>query len=83
MAIFSGKADSVAHPEDVDWLAEQLGDNLRQYRQIEGGHVAPLIGKNMQYFKGDVIRLLHRYHPLWQTIIHEQEDTDLKVDILL
>jgi lysosomal acid lipase/cholesteryl ester hydrolase len=61
VALFSGREDMVAHPEDVKWLVDQLGENIvcdKKYEKM--GHSTFVIGENMEWFK-DVIDLLDLY----------------------
>ena len=37
------------------------------YKEMEGGHLVPLIGQDMSYFTEDAMELIYKYHPLDST----------------
>jgi lysosomal acid lipase/cholesteryl ester hydrolase len=61
IALFSGSDDKLAAPEDVEWLASQLGDNLIYQKKYQGmGHSTFLMADSMDWFN-DVIEILDLY----------------------
>lgn len=61
IALFSGLEDKLAHPEDVKWLNDQLGDNIVMNKQYEKmGHSTFVLADDMDWFK-DVIEAIDLY----------------------
>jgi pimeloyl-ACP methyl ester carboxylesterase len=66
VALLAGDGDMMADPEDVEWLAGQLGTHrvVAHHKYENMGHLTFVFGKNMSYFKTDVMDLLHKYETL-------------------
>jgi lysosomal acid lipase/cholesteryl ester hydrolase len=61
IGLFSGLDDKLATPKDVEWLENELGDNMVCHKKYEGmGHSTFLMADNMDWFK-DVIELIDLY----------------------
>ncbi len=61
IGLFSGAEDKLAHPKDVEWLAEQLGENVvcnKNYEKM--GHSTFILSNDMKWFN-DVIDLIDLY----------------------
>ena len=62
-ALISGDVDTLAVPADVQWIKEQLGDNVvfaQEYHLNHGGFVMAV---DMDFFSVDVVNLLEKYNP--------------------
>ena len=60
----SGLYDQFAPPEDVSWLAEQLGDNVvfnKEYDYLN--HIGFSIANDMSFFSVDTVDQLQKYNP--------------------
>ena len=64
IAFIVGRDDKIANPFDAAFTKEQIGEAVIHYQMIEGGHLSFLIGKDMNYFKEDVMNMLRTYHPI-------------------
>jgi pimeloyl-ACP methyl ester carboxylesterase len=61
-ALFSGRLDKLSTPIDVQWLREQLGDNVIFERVYENmGHMTFLMAQDMTWFN-EVIDLIDLYN---------------------
>ena len=62
IGIFSGKADELADPKDVEWLIGVLDTAgvMKFNKQYEDGHLTFIIGTEMSYV-ADLITFLKSY----------------------
>jgi pimeloyl-ACP methyl ester carboxylesterase len=61
IALFSGSDDKLASPKDVEWLSNQLGENVICDKRYEGmGHSTFLMAENMEWFN-DVLEIIDLY----------------------
>ena len=67
IAIFVGNSDIVANPTDGMWTKDQIGDAVFHYQVIDGGHLSFVVGKDVTWFKDDVMNILFEYQPLPST----------------
>ena len=58
ISLFVGNYDILSTKEDDIKLKEALGDSLGEYHEVEADHTSLLLGKDMRYFTGDVMRIL-------------------------
>ena len=58
ISLFVGNYDILSTKEDDKKLKEALGDSLGEYHEVEADHLSLLLGKDMTYFTGDVMRIL-------------------------
>ena len=65
VAMFVGESDLLANPKDAEWTKEQIGEAVIYYQQMAGGHLSFLVGKDMTYFKTNVMNLIQEYHPVY------------------
>ena len=61
--IISGSKDPEADPQDVQWLLEQLGENVVFHGEYELTHNSFLIAKDMTWFTNDVMNQLKKLVP--------------------
>jgi hypothetical protein len=69
IAIFVGKHDKLSTVPDALWLKEEINDKdpvwpIVQMKEIDGGYETFFIGKDMSYFKDDVMTLVRKYNPI-------------------
>ena len=70
IAIFGGLQDTIVNPLDLEWLNEQLGDNVIVYKQFEGmTHLTFVIGKDMSFMQTDLIPILKGAQPGIQIVV--------------
>jgi hypothetical protein len=50
IAMFVGKADKLADPEDAAWARQTIGNSVVRYQMVEGGHMTFFIAKDMDWF---------------------------------
>jgi len=63
IAILGGLQDTIVNPLDLEWLTEQLGENVIVYKQLEGmTHLTFILGKNMSYMQTELIPILRGTH---------------------
>ena len=60
IALFSGKGDKLASPKDVNWLKEQLGNNVIFHDEYNLGHSSFVMAKDMSWFD-NVIEIMELY----------------------
>lgn len=63
IAMFVGKEDTLADPEDAEWAYRTIGSPVVHYQEIDGGHLTFMIGKDMSWFN-DVMTLIEHYNPV-------------------
>jgi len=68
VAMFQGKADKLADPEDAEWARDTIGADVFHYQEIEGGHMTFFIAKDMTWFTQDVMSILRDYQPLPESL---------------
>ena len=61
--MFSGDIDTLAVPEDVEFITNALGDNVVFHKQIHGSHGTFVLGPDMSFFSDDAVNLLQEYNP--------------------
>ena len=49
-ALFIGDNDEFTSPETMQWLRDELGENVIHYEVVHSNHNGMLIGRNMFYF---------------------------------
>ena len=49
IGIFYGQTDEISDPRDVQWLIDQLGDNVVYTKSYEFGHISFQTALNMSY----------------------------------
>ena len=62
VALIHGTTDEVSEPQDVQWLIDQLGDNVVFTQTYNYGHLSFFTGINMAYLD-DIDNLLRQYPP--------------------
>ena len=62
IALLYGTTDEVSDVHDVDWLIDQLGDNVVFTGNYNYGHLSYFTATNMEYLN-DIYNLLHEYPP--------------------
>ena len=60
VAIFYGTSDEISEPSDVQWLIDQLGDNVVYTQSYEYGHISYYTAINMTYLE-DLNNLATQY----------------------
>lgn len=63
VAIFNGSLDDVVLQPDVDYLIEQLGDNLVYHKVVEADHWTFTMAKDMSWYQNDLVKVLQTYNP--------------------
>jgi hypothetical protein len=53
--MFVGDVDTLADPYDAEWTRNIIGDAVKHYKTIHGGHATFLVGKDMTWFTNDVM----------------------------
>jgi len=61
VAMFVGKADKLADPEDAAWARKTIGNAVVRYQMVEGGHMTFFIAKDMTWFTQDVMNIVKEY----------------------
>jgi hypothetical protein len=61
IALLGGSSDLLVSVTDVDWLNQQLGDNVVWYKQYSLGHMSFAIAKDMTWFKEDAMNIINKY----------------------
>ena len=72
IAMFVGKHDELGTTEDAQWTYKQINGKSKdwpivKYSEIDGDAEVFVVGKDMNYFTGDVIELLEQYNPRMRT----------------
>ena len=57
----SGDLDSLAVPLDVEWITEQLGENVVFHKEYHLNHGAFCLAVDMSFFSVDAVNLLDKY----------------------
>ena len=63
-ALFRGSLDDLADIRDTTWLAGEMKNTLIFDNVYRMGHISPMIGIDMSFFKLDAMYLIEKYHPL-------------------
>ena len=58
----AGTLDELGDPVDVDWLRNQLEDQIVFVQNYVLGHMSFAIGKDMSFFQVDAINLIKKYN---------------------
>jgi len=62
IALLAGRQDKLSTEKDVEWLKEQLGDNVVFSKYYDNmGHTSFTMAENMEWFNKDVIELMDLY----------------------
>ena len=61
--MYMAKHDKLLLPQDAKYSYESLKDAVVDYREINGGHLTFMTGKDMSYFKDNVMNLIKKYNP--------------------
>mmetsp|Transcript_36186 Transcript_36186/g.47541 ORF Transcript_36186/g.47541 Transcript_36186/m.47541 type:complete len:84 (-) Transcript_36186:135-386(-) len=69
IAIFNGTLDSVVLEADVDYLIEQLGENVVYHKVIEGDHWTFSMAQDMSWYQQDLVNVLQHYNPTVQSSV--------------
>lgn len=56
--------DSLSHIDGMERLKKELGDNVKELKILNGGHLVHLIGKDMTFFSKSAMELLKYYQNL-------------------
>ena len=64
----------MATPKEARIVRAKIGGAVKLYKEYRLGHVAFMIGKDMSYFKQDVVNFLQQYHPSLNHLNQEYED---------
>ena len=68
IAIVNGDRDPIVPPSDVNYLIEQLGDNVVFHKEIPGDHWTVSMSQDMSWFKEDIVNVLQTYNPTTKTL---------------
>jgi lysosomal acid lipase/cholesteryl ester hydrolase len=61
IGLFSGNEDKLAGPKDVDWLKDQLGENVVYFKSFPGmGHMTFMMSNDITWFN-DALELIDMY----------------------
>lgn len=60
IALAVGFNDTIVFPEDSRWLRDQLSFAVKEYMEVEGGHLQYFIGNDVSYFYR-LMKFMDRY----------------------
>ena len=63
IVILKGTLDLIADLQDVQWVEDQLGENIVESLTYDYGHMSFMVAKDMSYMD-DVLRLMAEYPQL-------------------
>ena len=56
--MYMAKHDKILLPEDAKYSYDSLKDAVVDFREINGGHLTFMTGKDMTYFKDNIMNLI-------------------------
>jgi len=63
-AMFYGDIDQLAVPEDVEWIADKLGDKVIFKKEYHANHASFICGNDMTMWTVDALGIIEKYNPL-------------------
>lgn len=64
IGMYMAKHDKILMPVDAKYSYDSLKGAVVDYREINGGHLTFMTGKDMTYFKDNIMNLMQKYNPL-------------------
>lgn len=64
IGVYIAKHDKIILPEDAKYSYEVLKELVVDYMEIDGGHLTFMFGKDMSYFKVNVLNQIEKFNPL-------------------
>ena len=62
IAMFKGRSDLLADPQDVDWVHEKLAKTVVFFKEYDLGHLSFLIADDMSFFTVDAMAVINHYN---------------------
>jgi homoserine acetyltransferase len=64
IVIIGGTEDLLVSVKDLEWVIEQLEENVVFYGEYNLGHLSFMVANDMSYFSVDVMSYIKLYHPI-------------------
>ena len=64
IGIYIARHDKILLPEDAKHAYESIKPAVVDYMEINGGHLTFMTGKDMTYFKVNILGQIKKYNPL-------------------
>lgn len=64
IALYIAKHDRIIYADDSRDIVKLFGESIVDIREIDGGHIAFMVGKDMSYFKENVMNVIKKYNPI-------------------
>jgi hypothetical protein len=62
--MYVGIHDTIVIPADSQWIRDQLGNSVVEYKEINGGHSTFYVSKDASYFQINAMKHISKYNPM-------------------